>query len=283
MKSILKHLSYVLLLAFLVYGVTPRAASAQEYKEKYNAALEAAKAKKYDEAYKLFGEAANLANTGGDKAVAQKAKETQSKIDYLLGKQAVAQENYEAALTRFEQGIAAFPAYVNNYEGKALALKKLSRDDDAIATYVTLIELGKESNNTEAVRTGETGIRDYYVYLASSALGRNGTNVRKTDAEEALQHLSKLEETLEAAKTDADVLFYKATAHNVLGDYASAISAANQALENHRGSKTDAAKIYFVLGEAYMYSGDKANAKTAFTNAAYGTYKAPAEHYIQTL
>jgi len=55
------------------------------------------------------------------------------------------------------------------------------------------------------------------------------------------------------------------------------------ALEMHRGSKTDKAKIFFVKGEALMNVGDMTGAKAAFTNAAYGTYAASAKHYLDTL
>ena len=72
-------------------------------------------------------------------------------------------------------------------------------------------------------------------------------------------------------------------AHNIKGNQGACITNANKALELHKGSKADKAKIYFVKGEALMYSGDTEGAKVAFANATYGTYRQSAEHYLTTL
>lgn len=282
MKHSLKHLTSALLLVALAVGLTPGIASAQEYKETYNQALEAARAKKLEEAHGLFVKAATQASTAGDNEIAKKANYVAAQIDFNLGKKLNDSENHEEALKHFESGIKLDPSYTNNYLGKAVALKGLDRVDDAIATYQALIEVGQSSGNQEAVNSGQSAIRDHYVFLASSALSRNGENTSRRDAEEALGHLTQLQEALDVSE-DPDVQYYMAVAHNVMGDYDRAIELANKALELHRGSKTDKAKIYFVLGEAHMFKGNNAAAREAFSNATYGSYKAPAEHYISTL
>lgn len=274
-----KSFSFAVLLALLVGGFTASDAFAQEYKEAYNTAIEAAKAKDYNKAYTEFTRAAKLADQADDNDVAQRARKVAAQIDYNTGKQLVAAEKYDQGLKRFEQGIKLFPSYAKNYVGKATALKKLERDEDAIKAYQELIAFGEENNDTQAVREGKDAIRDHYVYLASSALGRR-SEPSASDAREALTHLEKVQEFVEA---DADVIFYQAAAHNALGDYAQAIALADKALEMHRGSKTDAAKIHFIKGEALMYNGDTAAAKEAFRNATFGSYKSLAEHYLETL
>lgn len=277
--NLLRPRLFVVLLAFLVGGFAASSAYAQEYKEAYNSAIEAAKAKEYNKAYTEFTRAAKLADQADDKDVAQRARKVAAQIDYNTGKQLVAAEKFSEGLARFEQGIKIFPSYSNNYVGKALALKKLGRDDDAITAYQELIAFGQNNNDTEAVREGRQAIRDHFVYLASSALGRR-SEPTASDAREALAHLEKVQEIVDA---DADVVFYQAAAHNALGDYALAIELADKALEMHRGSKSDAAKIHFVKGEALMYNGDTAAAKEAFRNATFGSYKSLAEHYLETL
>ena len=275
----LKRSSFVILLAILIGGVSTSPVFAQEYKEAYNAGIEAAKAKNYGEAYSEFTKAAELAEAEGDSEVAQRASKVAAQIDYNLGKQLVANEDFDAALERFETGINLFPQYSNNYLGKALALKKLERDEDAINAYEELIAYGKQNNDSQAVQEGQQGIRDHFIFLASSALGRQA-EPSSSDAREALGYLEQLQEYVEA---DADTYFYLAAANNALGNYGEAISLSDQALEMHRGSKTDAAKIYFVKGEALMYDGNTAAAKEAFQNATYGSYKSLAEHYLETL
>ncbi len=275
----LRSFSLAMLLAFLVGGLTSTPVLAQEYKEAYNAAIEAAKAKNYTVAYTEFTKAARLADEAGDRDIAQRARKVAAQIDYNTGKQLVAAENYDQGLARFEQGIKLFPQYANNYAGKALALKKLDRDEDAIKAYQELIEYGKANNDAQAVREGEKGIRDHYIYLASSALGRRA-EPSASDAREAIGHIEKLQEFVEA---DADVYFYLAAANNSLGNYEEAIRNADRALQIHSGSRSDAAKIHFVKGEALMYNGNTAAAKESFQNATFGSYKSLAEHYLETL
>ncbi len=282
MKHSLKHLSYALLLAVLFFGLSAGSAFAQEYKETYNQALEAARAKKYDAAHGLFVKAGQQAKQAGDNDVAAKANKVAAQIDFNSGKKLSDSEQYEQALKHFESGIKLSPTYTNNYLGKAVALKSMKREDDAIATYQKLIEVGKSAQDREAVTAGEKAIRDHYVYIASTALSRNGDKTTRTDANEALASLKKLQETLDVSE-DPDVHYYTAVAHNAAGDYAQALASGNKALELHKGSKSDKAKIYFLLGEANMYQGNTAAARDAFTNATFGTYKPLAEHYLETL
>jgi tetratricopeptide (TPR) repeat protein len=279
MKKLLKPFSLAVLLAFVIGGITTLPVLAQEYKESYNAAIEAAKAKDYTTAYSAFVEAAKLADEAGDKEIAQRARKVAAQIDYNTGKQLVANENFDEGLKRFEQGIALFPQYSNNYSGKALALKKLNRDDDAIQAYQELIDYGKANNVSQAVREGEKGIRDHYIYLASSALGRS-SEPTASDARAAIGYIEKLQEFVEP---DADIYFYLAAANHTLGNYEEAIQYADQALQLHSGSRSDAAKIHFVKGEALMYNGNTAAAKESFQSATFGSYKSLAEHYLETL
>lgn len=282
MKHSPKHLSFALLLAFLCFSVGASSAFAQGYKETYNQALEAARAKKYDEAHGLFVRAAQGARQAGDNDIANKANKVAAQIDYNQGKKLSDAENYAGALQRFESGIRLFPTYTNNYLGKAVVLKKQNKEEEAIATYQQLIEVGKAQNDREAVSTGEDAIRDHYLYLASSALSRNGAAATRADADEALANLAKVEALLDLSQ-DPDFHYYTAVAQNVKGNYDASIAAATKALELHKGGRADKAKIYFVLGEANMYKGNTAAAKEAFTNATFGSYKPLAEHYLTTL
>ena len=277
--KLLKPLSFAIVLAFLVSGFAASSAFAQDYKEAYNTAIEAAKAKDYQKAYTEFTKAAQLAEQADDKDIADRARKVAAQIDYNTGKQLVASEKFAEGLKRFEQGIKMYPSYSNNYVGKALALKKLERDEDALKAYEELIAYGEKNNDTEAVREGKQAIRDHYVFLASSALG-SSAQPGASEARAALAHLEKVKEVVEP---DADILYYEATARSILGEYSAAVQLADQALELHRGSKSDAAKIHFLKGEALMYDGNTEAAKEAFRNATFGSYKAPAEHYIETL
>ena len=272
-------------LFFLVAGLSAAPAlgqsdgDKQEYKRAYNAGREAAQNKDYQKAYQEFSRAAELAEQAGDQQVARSASKVVSQLDYNFGLQAMKNEEVEQAVEHFNSGIQTFPSFANNYWGKAQALKKLDRTDEAIATYEQALSTGQEQGNETLANKAKAKIRDHYVYLASQAL--SSENVTSTAADEALNHLSALEEY--EVEPDAAVYFYRAVAENAKGNLQEAVNLANQALEISRGSRTDKAKIYFLKGEALMKLGNENEALSAFQNAAYGSYKQPAEHYIEQL
>lgn len=279
-KNRMKQLTKALILALLLVGINAGPATAQddqEYKRAYNAGIESAKAKQYNEAYTHFVKAADLAKKANDAGIADRASKVAAQIDYNLGKKLSDEGQYDEALKRFETGLQLYPGYAMNHLGKGFALKKLDRVDDAMASFQAAIK----SDDREAGAAAEKAIRDDFLFRASTALSRNGENATRGDAEEALANLEKPEAL--GLEPDADTYYYRAEAQKVLGNYDAAVAAADKALELHTGSKSDKAKIYFVKGESLMLKGSVAEAKSAFQEARYGSFKAPAEHYIETL
>ncbi len=255
-------------------------ANAQEYKETYNAAREAAVAKDYQTALDKYIEAATGAAAEGDDEVERNALRVVGQLTYILGRAQLQAENFEAALGYFEQGIEHYPSNAQNYLARASALRRLDRMDEAIAAFAQTMEVATAASDTKTARQAEEAIRGHFVFLASSALSRNGARTGTADADEAMGYI---EELLQYVEADADTYYYTAESQKVKGQFADAIASADQALAIHRGSRTDKAKIYFVKGESLMNSGDIEGAKEAFRNAAYGNYRASAEHYIETL
>ncbi len=274
-----KNLAPALLIFLFMAGASASSAYAQddqEYKRAYNAAIEAAKAKNYDEAHKQFVRAADLAKKAGDADIADRSNKVAAQIDYNRGKQLSDNEKYEDALKHFEAGIKRYPKYANNYLGKGLALSKVNKTDEAVAVF----QEARKSDDSKVARAAEDAIRGMFVYKASSALSRGGEKASRADAQEAISHLTKLQEVI---PLDSDAYYYLAEAYKALGDYDQSITAANKGLEMHTGSKSDKARLYFVKGEALMFKGDNASAKAAFSEARFGSFKAPAEHYLETL
>lgn len=268
-----------LLVAGLI-GLSSTTATAQEYKETYNEAREAALAKDYQTALNKYVEAANGASAEGDEDVERAARRVVGQLTYILGRAQLQAENYEGALGYFEQGIEYYPSNAQNYLARASTLKRQGKADESIAAFAQTIEVATAQSDTKTARQAEEAIRGHYIFLASTALSRNGARTGSSDAEEAMGYIEALLQYVEA---DSDTYYYTAESQKVKGQFEDAVASADQALAIHRGSRTDKAKIYFVKGEALMNSGDINGAKEAFRNAAYGNYRASAEHYIETL
>jgi len=272
----------VLLMALIVCtAATAFGQDDQEYKRVYNAAIEAAKAKNYTEAYRLYTQAATLAEQAGDQDVVTSSNRVLAQLEFALSQRSLKQENYEQALKQAEQGIARNPEYAGNYYSKGLALKNLDRIDEAMDALAKAIEVAEASSDRRIASLAENAIREQFTFLASSALTRNGENIRRSDAEEALAHLAKLEQY--NIEPDADVYYYMAEAYAALGNYEQAVAMADQALEIHRGSRTDKAKIYLIKGEALMNQGDATSARAALENALFGQYRQRAQYLLDEL
>lgn len=248
----------------------------QEFKMKYNEALEAAKAKKFNEAYNAFAEAAKLAEEAGEADVVDRSMKVMAQIDNMRGTSSFKNDNFTEALAHHQKGIEHDNGYVPNHYGKAKALQKMDRMEEALPIFQAVMAMDDRKSATLAERT----VRGHYVYIASSALSTNNGTPSQANARTAIDALDEMELYVEA---DSDVYYYRAEAQKVLGDYAQAIEMADKALEMHRGSRADAAKIYFVKGEALMFSGSNQAATDAFTNALFGSYKPLAQHYIDEI
>ena len=256
--------------------VAPGPVTAQQYKEDYNAAVEATKdSTTLADARSLFASAAIGADEASDTENAQKARYAAAQIDYKLGRAELIAGNYAAALEHFLDGEKIFPTYVRNLHGKGLALKNLDRIDEALEAFKTAA--GAQGDRRTSL-AAEKQIRDHFMSQASAAVA--DPNATRADADAALALLDSLSEFMEA---DADVHYYTAQAYYIKRELEAAIASAEQALDMHSGSRSDKAKIYYVLGEAYVRTGNIDAAKDAFSNAVYGTYKQSAEHYLETL
>ncbi|MCH8246383.1 MAG: hypothetical protein IH951_08250 [Bacteroidetes bacterium] len=259
-------------------GIEP--AYAQEYKETFNAGLEAARAKDLPAALEHFADAADAAEAEGDAEVERRSREFIARIEYSVGIGLINSEKYDEAISHFENGINQYSTYPKNFLARASALKKKGEVDAAMAGFVQTIGVALAASDTKTANSAEKAIRQHYIYLASSALSRNGVRTSSADADEALTHLETL---LAVVDADSDVFYYLAEVHKIKGEFQDAVSMADQALDIHRGSRTDKAKIYYVKGEALMSLGNNSDAKSAFQNAAYGSYKQSAEHFLETL
>jgi len=278
-RTFSSFLSVVCLALIMMFSADT--AAAQEYKESYNSGLEAAKAKDYPTAVTHFNLAAAGAASEGDAEIERRSKSYVSQIEYSLGLKQLKADEFDSALAHFENGIATDPSNPKNYLARASALKKKGEIDVAIPAFAEAASRAEAANDSKTERQAKKAIRDHYIFIASTALSRNGARTSRADADEALEALMMLQNFV--TEDDSDVFYYYAVVHNVNGEYQDAVTVADQAMAIHRGSRTDKAKLFYVKGEALMSLGKNNDAIEAFRGALFGSYKASAEHFIESL
>ena len=264
-----------LILALAIVTGFAGTASAQDYAETYNAAIAAAEAKNYAEAFKKYELAAQQATAAGEKDIATKSHIMCAKIAKITGTEAYKAGNYTKALADFEAGLKHEASYMPNLYMKGMTQKKLGDVDGAMTSLM-------QTANGADGKTGRTAakaIRDHFHAEASQLASKE--TMSKADAAQVRELLAKMQEY--GQEPDANTHYYLGLAAKAEGKYAEGIAHADSAIEAHRGSRSDKAKLYFLKGECLMLQGNNNDAKAAFSEAAYGSYKASAQHYIETL
>ncbi len=273
----MKPASLVLLLVALAFtAFSAEQASAQEYKETYNAALEAAKAKDFAGALELFKEAAIGADNAEDSDIARRARYVAAQLENRLGNAAYKAEQYDVALAHYSSGSDLYAEFIKNGYGEGQALIKIGRIDDGLAELVKVV---KAPGDRKTSLAAETAIRQHFYFQASSAVSKS--NAISRDADRAITALNQL--TQYELAPDADFHYYMAEAHRIKGDAETSLSSADEALGLHQGTRTDKAKIWYVKAQAHVALRQTDAAKEAFTNAAVGAYKQSAEDWISRL
>ncbi|PSQ69783.1 MAG: hypothetical protein BRD31_04960 [Bacteroidetes bacterium QH_2_64_26] len=185
-------------------------------------------------------------------------------------------EDYETALSYYEE----LTNYTDNdpsvYYNRGLALINMNRTEAGLESLQTAIEIGNQTGNTRVAGLATERIQDEFVATASEAL--QGDNPSQSQIETALDALDQMREYVDPSATS---MFYRATALFEAGQHQQAIQNAREGLEMHQGSRSDAAKFHYIIGESQLETGNKASACETFENAAYGDYQARANHYLE--
>jgi tetratricopeptide (TPR) repeat protein len=247
-----------------------------QLKQAYATFQKAGKQNNYETAYTKLSEAAQLADEIGQSGVLGQLRSFQQKLPTKWGNEALEAEDYREALRHFNRGIEWSPKDAYVYYGKGLALVNMDSTESAMKMLQEAKTVGEETGNTRVSGLATDRIRQEYVARASKAL--NTENPSPSDAETALEALDQMREYVEPS---ASSLFYRSVALQAAGDLEAAIETAQQGLEMHQGSRSDAAKYHFVIAESQMELGQKDSACSSFEQAAFGDYRARSEHYLK--
>lgn len=289
--SMQKHVirwAFASLICALFVGLGPVAALAQdngggakkekinELKKAYASFQKAGKQQNYQTAYSSLSEAVRLAEETGQSGALNKLRNFQQNLPTKWGNEAIEKKDFEKALNHFEKGIEWSPDDAYVYYGKGLSLVNMDSTEAGLQTLKKSIEVGNRTGNTRVTGLATKRIRDEFLAKASKAL--NAQDPTEAKANKALEALDEMQKYVDPNPSS---LFYRARALFEKREYQQAITAADQGLEQHQGSRSDAAKYHFIVAESHMKLGNKGTACQTFQRATYGDYKARAEHYLK--
>lgn len=225
-----------------------------------------------DKAITEFERTVEIAEEYGDERVMQTAQGYVPQLYYQKGTMLFKQEKFEEADAALNSAIQANSNYAQPYYTKGLVAKKLSDDiNDALRWFDQAIVVADKTNKGQIARQAKNAAHGELLFRGSKL-------IESKSYSEAIDLLNLATE-YDAESSDA---YYRlAEAFNKQAKYDSAIKNAKTALEFEKGGKTDKAKIYFEMGFAYQMKGSKADACSAYTNASFGSFSAPAKHSME--
>lgn len=248
----------------------------EQLKKSFKSGLQAAKANESTQAYTQLEQALQLAQDIGHQGATSKITGYLQKLPKNWGNSAIENESWGEALTHFEKGIkhASEDAYM--YYGKGLALVNMDSTQAGLETLGQAVEMGNQTGNTRVADLATSRIRDEFLAKASKAL--NAQNPTTAQADTALATLDRMQQYVEP---NANAMYYRSRAFFEKEQFQQAISSAEGGLDLHQGSRSDAAKFHFIVAESEIRLGNKETACQRFEQAAFGDYKARAEHYLK--
>lgn len=227
-----------------------------------------------EETINSFQETGQVAEELGNTEIVDKTGQVITQLLYTKSLLQFQTENYDESLASLDQAISRNPNYAKAYYQKGIVAKRQEGNslDEVLGYFDKAIEIGNKTNDVQTVRNAKEAASEELLYNGALKINEE----QKFD-----EAVSLLKRALEYDPSSADIYYRLAEAYNKQALWDSAIEHANKALELESGGRTDLAKIYFELGLAYQNKGNKKQACGAYENAAYGSFKAPAEHQME--
>lgn len=247
----------------------------KKLQQTYKEGAKAGQAKKYNIAATKFEESLQLAKKLELDNLIGKIRNNLVKSLKGAASAELGNDNISAALSRYEEVLEYDDRDPVVYLNMGIANLKRDSTDAGLQSLQKAIEVGNAVGNTRVAGRAAERIRDEFLATASKAL--QGENPSREQINTALEALDRMNEYVDP---NADAKFYRATALFESGQLKQAMQTAREGLNMHQGSRSDAAKFYFIIAESQFKLGNESSACQTFENAAYGDYQARAEHYL---
>lgn len=237
----------------------------------YNDALEMLKAKDYEGAYPLLIQALEIADPEDetDAKVIDLTKKNGARAAYSLGTAALKGKDYEKALEYYGQGVEWLPSYYANVLGKAQALERLDKDQEAVVAYVTAGKLAAEGGKADRAES--------YFSKAAIIVGKTYAAKKYDDA------IALADAYLELHPDMHDVHYYLGSSLLDKGDAAKALAELDKAIEMASDESDELSKYFYKKGQAHEKLGQKSDAIAAYGKVTDPKYKEAADYQINQL
>jgi tetratricopeptide (TPR) repeat protein len=199
---------------------------------------------------------------------AQRAQQGLLQAYYTAGNQALQAKEFERAIELYDKSITVQPTFAQAHYNKGLALRNLSRGEEALVEFDQAIKLSTASRNNQILEAATNAARNYLLISAAA----------KKESKSYAEAISYLSKAVEYKETDAELHYRLAEVHNLMMEHDKAIVSANRALELEQGGPVDRARIYFELANALKLKANVPAACEAYKNASFGDFRANAEH-----
>ena len=226
-----------------------------------------------DKTIESFRTTKDVASQYGDNSTSEKADGIITKLMYQKAVVQYQQSKLQESLATLDQVIERNANYATAYYQKGIVMKNMDSKnlEAAVEMFKKAIEVGNQNNQSQIANKAQSALHEELVYRGSQA-------IENKNFDRALDLLTR---ALEWNSSTPAVHFRLAQAYNKQQEWQQAIDHAKEGLNYESGGKTDRAKIYYELGMAYKGVGDKEQACSAMKNAAYGSFKSPAEHQME--
>lgn len=248
----------------------------KQLQQTYKEGAKAGQAKKYNIAATKFKKSLQLAEKLELDNLIGKIRNNLVKSLKGAASAELEKDNISAALSRYEEVLQYDDRDPVVYLNMGIANLKRDSTEAGLTSLQKAIEIGNSVGNTRVAGRASERIRDEFLATASKAL--QGENPSQEQINTAIEALDQMNEYVDP---NADAKFYRSTALYESGQLKQAMQAAREGLNMHQGSRSDAAKFYFIIAESQFKLGNKSSACQTFENAAYGDYQARAEHYLE--
>jgi len=228
----------------------------------------------FDATISAFKDVQDVAKEYNNSQMVNKVNQLIPQLLYQKGVYAYKSGNKQASLAALNEAVERNPNYSTAYYQIALVKKntKGTKDSEIIADFEKALQVAQKENNSSVIN--ETQKQLGGIYLS------NGYELvdKQKEYDQGIENYKK---ALQYTPQSSQVYYRLAEAYNKTQQWQQAVQNAQKGLDLESGGKTEQAKYYFEMGTAYKGMGQKGDACTAFGNAAYGSFKNPAEHQME--